>query len=200
MNNWQTNLIPTYPWRSAMSIPRELTLRRIDGEIRLCQRPVRELETLRGNRRTIRNLAVRDAAVSLGVKGQQLDIIAEFDIGTAREFGLRVLKGAEEQTAIGFDASAKSLYVDRTRSGIVDFHEKFPGRHAGPLIPENGRIRLRILVDRSSVEVFGNHGETAITDLVFPAESSDAIELFAIGGECTLVTFDAWPLQSVWKR
>ncbi|MBX3445037.1 MAG: glycoside hydrolase family 32 protein [Planctomyces sp.] len=200
MNNWETCLNPTWPWRSAMSTPREVTLRRIDGALRMCQQPVRELEALRGERISLGAADLDDAARDVGVHGQQLELIVEFEPGSASEVGLRVLKGDGEETTIGWSAAERSVFVDRTRSGIVDFHERFPGRHAGPLPAVDGRVRLRVLVDRSSVEVFGNAGETVVTDLVFPKSTSDRVELYAVGGAAKVVSCDIWPLKSVWRQ
>lgn len=189
MNNWETCLNPTYPWRSAMSIPRELTLRRIDGTLRLCQKPVRELQTLRDKTLEIKDLSLTSESMSVDVRGQQLEIILEVQPDSATEFGVRVLKGNEEQTIVGYDTKSRSMFVDRTKSGNVAFHPAFSGWHAGPLEPnDQGNIRLQIFVDACSVEVFGNSGETVITDLVFPDPSSNGVELFAAGGTCRIVS------------
>ncbi len=199
MNNWETCLNPTNPWRSAMSIPRELTLRRIDGTLRLCQQPVRELQSLRDKRLDISNRRLSKKPLTLDLEGQQVELILEVDLQSAKEFGVRVLKGEEEQTTISYDAEQKTISVDRTQSGIVDFHPAFSGRHSGPLSPDDDNtIRLRILVDACSVEVFGNDGETVITDLVFPKSSSTGIELYATGGECRVISCQAHTLRSVW--
>ncbi|MBS0263421.1 MAG: GH32 C-terminal domain-containing protein, partial [Planctomycetes bacterium] len=96
---------------------------------------------------------------------------------------------------------AQTIYVDRTKSGNVAFHPAFAGRHSGPLTPDKqGRIRLRIFVDASSVEVFGNDGETVITDLVFPPDDHDRIEFFATGGPSRVASCQVYKLQSVWKK
>ncbi len=193
MNNWETALNPTSPWRSAMSIPREVTLQRINGQLRLCQTPVRELAKLRGADTLLQNVRCQ-TALPVATRGQQLDIEAEFAVGKATEFGLRILKSGNEQTVVGYDVAKQSLYVDRKLSGNVAFHPAFAGRHAGPLATANGRVRIRILVDKCSVEVFGNSGETVITDLVFPKSTSDQLEVFSEGGECELISLKVWPL------
>jgi fructan beta-fructosidase len=201
MNNWETCLNPTVPWRGAMSIPRELTLRRVHGKLRLCQQPVRELKQLRTGTLELQNLTLNDESRTLDKRGRQLEIELDFEPGTASEVGVRVLKGKDEQTVIGYDARSKKLSVDRTKSGNVSFHPAVPGRHTAPLEPDKaGRIRLQILLDSCSVEVFGNDGEVAITDLVFPNASSDEVELFSKGGSCTLSSLKVSSLRCVWKR
>ena len=200
MNNWETCLNPTSPWRSAMSIPRELTLKRIGGQLRLCQKPVRELQQLRDQKVEINDRLLSNESMPLELRGQQLEILMEVQLDTATEFGVRVLQGKEEQTVIGYNTKTRSMYVDRTSSANVTFHPAFSGRHAGPLEPTAQRnIRLHILVDACSVEVFGNHGETVVTDLVFPHPDSKGIELFASGGTCRLVSIRVHTLKSVWS-
>ena len=199
MNNWETCLNPTAPWRSAMSVPRSLTLARINGELRLCQTPAREFERLRGTPEELKNLTLNDQAHELKSHGQVFELLLEIEPGSASAVGIRVLKGATEQTVIRYEPQTKQLSVDRTTSGNVDFHPAFAGIHKGPLTPGNdGRIQLRILVDRSSVEVFGNQGETVITDLVFPSVGSDQLELFATGGNSQIISCTVFPLASIW--
>lgn len=193
MNNWETALNPTAPWRSAMSIPRELSLRRIDGHLRLCQKPVRELEKVRGKGTEMDKLTC-NGMTPIDIKDQQLDIEVEFSTSAASQFGIRVLKQGEEQTEIGYDVAKQELWIDRTKSGNVGFHPAFSGRHSGPLSAKEGRVRMRIVVDKSSVEVFGNDGETVLTDLVFPHSSSDGVEVFSNGGSCEVIRLRIWPL------
>ncbi len=193
MNNWETSLNPTSPWRSAMSVPRELTLRRIAGNLRLCQLPVRELVKARGEVFS-RGKFTCNNVTPIDVRGQQLDVEVEFASDSATQFGVRVLKSGQEQTEIGYDVAKKEIYVDRTKSGNVGFHPAFSGKHAGPLTGQEGRVRMRIVVDRCSVEVFGNDGETVITDLVFPRSSSDSVEIFANAGSCEVIQLKVWPL------
>ena len=116
--------------------------------------------------------------------------------GDVNDVGFRLLAGDEEETLVGYTASPSEIYVDRTNSGQVDFHETFAGRHSARLQPHDGRVKLRILVDRSVVEVFGGDGQAAITDRVFPDPASQAISLYAKGGAAGLKSLKIWKLQS----
>jgi fructan beta-fructosidase len=202
MNNWQyAQDIPTSPWRSAQSVPRTLALRTTSRGIRMVQQPVRELQPLRGPRRTLAAQAIADGSASLarqGIAGTTLEIVAEFEVGTAAELGLKVRTGAQEETVIGIDPRAGQLFVDRARSGEVGFHKEFSGRHSAPLPVENGRVRVHVFVDWSSVEVFAANGEVVVTDQIFPARESDGVALYARGGTARLVSLEAWPIASIW--
>ncbi len=137
---------------------------------------------------------------SRGAKGKTLDIEATFSLKDADRFGLKVRTGAGgEETVIGYDATTQELYVDRTHSGAGDFSSTFPGVRTAPLKAKNGKVKLRILVDSSSVEVFGGNGEAVITDQIFPDPSSTGVEVFAEGGTATLDHMRAWQLKSIWR-
>ncbi|GAA3794593.1 GH32 C-terminal domain-containing protein [Streptomyces phyllanthi] len=205
MNNWDYGLsVPTSPWRGAQSVPREMALRTVNGRIRLTSKPVGSLESLRQNRpATASGVTVKSTSKPLigpAAKGRALDIEATFSLKDAERFGLKVRTGAGgEETVIGYDTTTQELYVDRTRSGAVDFNSTFPGVQTAPLKARNGKVKLRILVDWSSVEVFGGNGEAVITDQIFPDPSSTGVEVFAEGGTATLDRMQAWQLSSIWK-
>jgi fructan beta-fructosidase len=195
MNNWQyAAQTPTSPWRGAMTIPRTLALNNFSGRIGLVQRPARELEALRKIHHRFENLALESEFRRLEVRGEHLEIVAEFEVGTASEFGLRVRVGPDERTILGYDASNQELFVDRRESGQTGFSEHFPGRHAGPLPLEGDTVRLHVFLDSCSVEVFGD-GRTVISDLIFPASGSDGLEVFATGGRVTLRSLEVWELR-----
>ena len=92
MNNWETANVPTHPWHGSMSLPRELSLRRTPDGLRLVQRPIRELESLRREHVRLEDRMLSLGAVAVPIGGQQLEIVAEFESVDADAFGLRVLK------------------------------------------------------------------------------------------------------------
>ena len=95
-------------------------------------------------------------------------------------------------------ATPLEVFVDRRRSRRTPFHASYPGRHAGPVAWRDGRITLRVLFDRSVIEVFANDGETVITDRVFPTQPLDRLELLPSGGAQPEARL--WTLASVWNR
>jgi len=202
MSNWQyAKQIPTAPWRSAQSLPRTLALTSTSDGIRLVQQPVVELQSLRGAPRRVAARTIPQGVTSLdslGIAGTSMEIVAELEAGSASEFGLKVRTGPTEETVIGVEPKARRFFSDRTRSGDTSFHRDFSGRHYAPLPIENGRVRLHIFVDWSSVEVFAGDGRSVITEQVFPAPESRGVALYATGGAARLVSLEAWPLASAW--
>ncbi len=205
MSNWEyAARVPTSPWRGIQSIPRVLRLRRFPQGIRLVQKPISELKVLRGRLMTIENASMKTGnriLKSKDVRGDALEIKITIDPGSARSFGLEVRKGASQETTVGIDRAKSELFVDRTHSGDTGFDPKFPGRQTAPLRLAPGKaVELHIFVDRCSVEVFGDHGERVISDLIFPSPASQGVELFSNGGEARIIKLDIWQLKSAWRK
>jgi fructan beta-fructosidase len=191
MSNWQyAGKEPTTPWRTAQSIPRELKLQQTAAGLRLVQRPIAELQMLRGNQDLVRNQKIgndQNLSKLFLMSGEALEIIGEFEVGKDAGAMVRLRSGPTE-TLVGYDAARGKMFVDRTKSGNVDFNKNFAGMNEAPLATKRGKVKLHIFVDRSSVEVFGNDGEAAITDRIFPASTKQQVELRGYGE------------KSVWRR
>ncbi|MCY8693768.1 GH32 C-terminal domain-containing protein [Bacillus inaquosorum] len=204
MSNWQyANDVPTSPWRSAASIPRELKLKTLTGGVRVIQTPVKELQTIRGTSKKWKNQTISPASqnVLAGLSGDAYELHAEFQVspGSAPEFGFKVRTGENQFTKVGYDRKNTKLFVDRSESGNVTFNPTFnTGIQTAPLKPVNGNIKMRIFVDRSSVEVFGNDGQQVITDIILPDRSSKGLELYAVNGGVKLKSLTIYPLKKVW--
>lgn len=202
MSNWQyAGVTPTSPWRSAQTLVRELELRGHGKALHLRQRPVSTLKSLRrGPAYTLGDTTLVPGTKPLsGVRGSTLEIRADFRVKTARRFGLQVRTGPNERTVIGYDTKRQELVVDRRRSGRTDFSPSFADDvQRAPLKVSNGRVRLHVYVDESSVEVFANGGRVTVTDQIFPDPGSDGLRLFSTGGRTRLESLKVWRLGSIW--
>ena len=135
---------PGEPFNQQMTLPCELTLRPTTEGIRLFARPVAELASLRGKEHAFDGLTLQGTEQALaGPAGDLLDINIEAEVGAQSAFSINVLG-----TSVGYDASKKILTC---------------GDLSAPLTPEGSVVRLRILLDRGSIEVFGNDGRVAIS-------------------------------------
>ena len=203
MSNWEYGGdVPTSPWRSAMSIPRELGLSRTAEGIRLVQKPAREMESLRDRHFAFKSGDVSEANAWLKerhVQGDQLELMVEFAPRSSGTEGVKVLKSDTEATVIGVDRQRGRAFVDRTQSGNVTFHQKFSGVYDAPLAVHDGRVKLHLFVDASSVEVFVNDGERVFTSLVYPSAASRGVEFFGSAASARITSLDVWTLKSIWK-
>ncbi|MFM1902693.1 MAG: Fructan beta-fructosidase, partial [Planctomycetota bacterium] len=193
-------LTPTSPWRGSFAVPRELGLTQTAAGLRLTQQPVAEFARLRGPGHHQTNLLVSttsDPLAGLELSGDLLELVAVFEPGTASSFGLDVRKAGDSFTRIGYEPSTETMFVDRSRAGEDGFAGGFLDVHRAPLaVDAAGLVTLRILVDRSSVEVFGNRGEAVISDLIFPAPAATGIAAYATQGQAVLRSLSVYPINS----
>ncbi|RIX48736.1 glycoside hydrolase family 32 protein [Paenibacillus nanensis] len=201
MSNWKyANLTPTVSWRSAMTLPRVLSLRNGSEGIRVIQHPIGSLTALRGETKQWGETAVVPGRNLLeGVHGGVCEIVCELEPGEAAEVGIKLRASEDEETVVGYDIASEMLFIDRRRSGESAFHPEFACKHGVRLLPHEGRIKLHIFVDQSSIEVFANDGEAVLTDLIFPDPRSTGMELYAQGGSARLLTFSLHVLKSMYS-
>ena len=207
MSNWTyANDVPTSPWRSAMTVARSLTLRRTEQGYRLLQRPVREIEALRGTPWRVENVTVaeasgrlRDVRLPEGLADVEVELENVPALGTV---SLLLRHGAGKDragtTRLELDAATGQLRFDRGASGRKDFSPAFSDIHRAPVRIENGRVRLRLLVDTSSVEVFAQEGESCLTELILPhhTELSLSLESGAAPSATRVRSLSVWPLRA----
>ncbi len=204
MSNWDYGGdVPTSPWRSAMSIPREVGLRRTAEGIQLVQKPAREMESLRDRHFAFKSGDLSEANAWLKerhVQGDQLELMVEFEPRNSGTEGVKVLKGDTQATVIGVDHQRGQAFVDRRQSGNVTFHQKFSGVYEAPLPGHDGSsVKLHVFVDASSVEVFVNDGERVFTSLVYPSAASRGVEFFGSVTSTKITSLHVWTLKSIWK-
>ncbi|KAH9204205.1 glycosyl hydrolase family protein [Leptodontidium sp. 2 PMI_412] len=206
MNNWQyATAIPTSLWRSIFSIPRQLSLKTIGGRPTLIQKPVADFISLQKSTYTNTFDTVVEGNQLLPLTSKTLDITLSFSdrvaSSSSSQFGiiLRATSDLTQQTRVGYDFSAKTLFVDRTKSGNVGFDGTFSNTYYAPLIAaSNGKVTLRILLDWSSVEVFGGEGEVTLSAQIFPSDNGVDARLFSSGGSTNGVSIIANVLGSAW--
>jgi sucrose-6-phosphate hydrolase SacC (GH32 family) len=181
MSNWQyAGALPTSPWRGQMTLPRELSLVSTPAGPQLSQRPVGALAKRWAAAGKSRQTFAQPGA-SLTFNETAL-IEVQVDAAGAAEAGIAIRSGdGSEVTRIHVATDPNRLVVDRQQSGQVGFDPLFPSTESAPLAA--GATTLRILVDRSSVEVFAQDGQRAITDLLFPSGGRRTVELVSEGGQ-----------------
>ncbi|MEW1812368.1 glycoside hydrolase family 32 protein [Pseudarthrobacter phenanthrenivorans] len=198
MNNWDyANELPTAPWRSSMTLAREVRLTLVNGAARLVQRPVLarpgEEEGLPAAAplMTMGVTALNGKALRLpdAVPGAAQVIEADIDPGGADRVELRIF-GSSDGThgaVLSYDTARAQLSLDRRHSGDTGFHATFPSVESAPLVLDDGVLKLQIVVDHCSVEVFAQGGTVVLTDLVFPAAEHRQSWLSAEGGPATIL-------------
>jgi fructan beta-fructosidase len=200
MNNWAyASVLPTGPWRGALTIPREVGVVRDITGYQLVQRPARELTALRSGSAPVEleNLSLEGRNVDLqGAHGDAMEISLAFEPGTTGEVTILLRQSAAQYTKVGYDQGRHMLFVDRSFSGNTLLRDTLPARHEAPLTPDaSGAVTLTIFLDRSSIEVFGNDGRVVMTDILLASDDGMGVHLESNGGVAHLRSLRIWPLR-----
>lgn len=171
---------PDMPFNQQMSFPCELSLHTTPEGIRLFRRPVREIELLHAARHAWADLALKPGENPLqGLSGELIEIRAVIEPGRATEVGFS-LRGER----VAYSVAQKQL----TCLG-----------HSAPLEPQQGRVQLQILLDRTSLEVFGNDGRVSLATCFLPNLADRSLAAYCVGGEARLVSLEVYELKSAWS-
>lgn len=203
MSNWQySQQVPTHPWRSAMTVPRIMELHNRDRDYVLKTFPVPAVSSLRdaGLELPTNISGNEDISQLLNPALGELDLEIDLEATTATEFGFTLSNSVGEEVTLSLMPRQDTILLDRTKSGPKDFSDVFfAGPHAAPL-PRNGSsLDLRILFDRASLELFAAEGRLAMTEIYFPMQAFNRIEIWAKEGELILVKGSAFSLESAWE-
>jgi fructan beta-fructosidase len=205
MSNWQyATVIPTKSWRSASTIPRELSLKYENGTYFLTSKPVQEFADLRIKSDTISISKLEisgEKEVSTGkVSLMQSELFFGFKHSDqkADSLGIILENSLKERLIIGYSILKNRFYVDRTNAGNADFSKEFAGISTAPYIAGDA-LKLHILVDNSSAEVFVDDGRLVMTSLVFPTEKFNRLILFSKGGNVLLNKAVFHGIAKIWR-
>ncbi len=173
MSNWQyANNVPTRQYRSANTLARDLTLYREGQELYLKSTPSSEVKKARGKKVSIPSFKVSEKheMVNLFEDNQgayEVEILIQ-NAG-ASKIAFCLLNDKGEKVSMYYDLNRKQFVMDRSESGTVDFSKDFPAVTVAPANVDK-ELTLRLFVDRSSIEAFGEDGKFVMTNLVFPSQ------------------------------
>ena len=208
---------PTSPWRCSYSIPKELKLLKMkDGSIRLIQEPIKELDSLCKNIFSLKDSKVtKYTNVLENVKGRHLDIrVAVKDLENVNVLNLKLFKDENgRHTLVRFDFKQHMMFVDYTGAldpQYDDLQTSFPDYTCPEPIKVRGtcynayfekpeELSFRVLLDRSSVEVFVKDTDLEFSYCCYPRECADGLELTS-DGDYTVKQLDVYEVESVWEE
>ena len=180
---------PEMPFNGQMSFPCELSLTKFNAGYKLIRKPVKEIEQLHSKhyKWKDKNLipGINDNILKK-VSGDCLHIVGEFDLKTADNFGF-MLRHSRKKPGV------ELLYnVKRGTLSILG--------STMPLLPIDNKIKLEILLDRTSVEVFANDGQAVMSNCFTTDEKNLDLLLFTNGGELGIENLDVYKMESVWQE
>jgi sucrose-6-phosphate hydrolase SacC (GH32 family) len=170
------------PFNQQVTFPCELTLRKLPQGIVMCRYPIREISTIYGEEFLLRDHILKPGENPLSVlKGDLFDINMVVDISQSRcsEIVLSLCGNT-----VKYDVNRKILHSVGSEV---------------QLDPRAGLIEIRVLMDRLSIESFGNQGEVSITNIAYQKAGRPPLEINAVGGEARVVSLTVHKLNSIWK-
>lgn len=159
MSNWQyANQVPTLQYRSANSIPRDLGLFEYKGNTYCSVTPSEEITAARSKK-----------------PSRSLSEACEMVVNLKGDATITLSNSKGEKVVMTYKAKDETFSMDRTLSGKTDFSSDFAAITTAPVYGKMNK--LRIFIDKSSIEVFDNDGKMAMTNLVFPTKPYDKVTI-----------------------
>lgn len=193
MQMWDRTMPTTVDgWAGAFTLPREISFK--DGS--LYQVPVREIESYRQNPVNKTNVAINSIPLEItGVSGKTLELELEIDMGTSNTFNIELFKGTEHRTLITYDKTTKHLIFDRSLSGRqIRGQELNQTTRTTTVDLIQNRLKLRIFLDVSSVEIFIQDGLKTMTSVVYPNSDDLGITFYTTGGDASITTLNKYDI------
>ena len=204
MSNWEyATVVPTTVWRSATTIPRELSLKEEDGHYFLTSKPITELGKLRiaTDTNSVNHLSFNGekeiSTGSLSIMQSEMLFGFNFSGNNVDSLGVILENSLNERFIIGYSVLKKQFYIDRRNSGSSDFSKEFAGISTAPY-KAGTVLKMHLLIDASSVELFVDDGRLVMTTLVFPTEKFTRLKLFSKGGTALLNKAVFYGLEKIW--
>ncbi|MBB3058800.1 glycoside hydrolase family 32 protein [Mucilaginibacter gotjawali] len=199
MSNWSyATQVPTASWRSAMTIPRDLKLISIDGNILLTSMPVKAILKLKQQPILAGNVHVKKIyAGNTKASTTAGRYLLDLQTNSLNDFALELANSNNEKLIIGFDKNANQYFIDRTKAGVHDFNKDFAGIFKAPRFVANKSVKLTLVVDRASVEIFADGGATVMTCIFFTEKPLNKVSILS-DSAIRIKSLSIAGLKSIW--
>ena len=201
MSNWMyANQVPTEKWRNGMTLPRDLQLRHIDGDIFVTSQLVPEFESIQTKPVVAQNIKVENTTdISERIGKITFPCRIKLDMATKSSFSLVLSNDSGEKLVIGFDKTQQQYFIDRAQSGKTNFANDFAARYMAPRLVNDNTMDIDLMIDNSSVELFADKGLTVMTSIFFPTQPYTQMQLTS-PDNCRIVKLTYYRLSSIWKQ
>lgn len=201
MSNWQYAAeVPTKQFRSANSLPRDLELfRGDDGDYYLSVKPAEEVTALRDGVNTYRAAALGAAATTYALPAQNdgaCEICLDVDMAKAKTLDITLSNDKGENVVMTYNLVDRTFSMNRYNSGDTSFSGAFAAETSAPLHSKSSQQKLRLFIDRCSIEAFDADGHFAMTNLVFPSQPYSKLTLATASGNARLNALNIYPLNA----
>ncbi|MFT4152716.1 glycoside hydrolase family 32 protein [Parafilimonas sp.] len=197
MSNWlYANLVPTVKWRNAMTIPRDISLKKINNTWLAASEPSKELKAIELKTISLNNIKTGNGLDLSSKTGNiQLPCRINLNFDKAADFSLTLSNTAGEKIIIGFDKQNNQYFIDRSNSGKTDFQKDFAAKHTAPRFINTDAMNISLIIDESAVELFADDGLSVMTSIFF---SSAPYNKAGIQADEMIKRLEYVPYKSIW--
>lgn len=196
MSNWQyADRVPTKEWRGALTLPRELKIKTVNGDYFLATEPVKAFEELKG-KETI--LTAENTDLSAQIKDFSDKFSLQFSAEELQDFTIKLSNNLGDELLLGYEKQSNDYFIDRSKSGKTDFEAGFAKRIIAQRVSGLKNFDFKLVVDAASVELFADGGLTNITSIFFPNKPYTRLTLQNADG-MVIKSLSYSPLRSIWK-
>jgi fructan beta-fructosidase len=199
MSNWQyAKVVPTDPWRSAMTVPRDLSIQKVGDKFLVASKPVSELGTIAQKPVTLENIDATN--YNLTEKTGKISGPARLQVTSDKieNFSFTFSNAMGEKVVVGYDKTTNNYFIDRTNSGKIDFEKGFAARHTAPRFSDKNNVDLILILDNASIELFADNGLSVMTEIFFPNQIYSDIQIQS-PDHFSIKSLQFNKMNSIWK-
>ena len=181
MSNWNyAGLVPATTWRSTMTVPRVITLANNGQGLSLKFNPVDELKTYLS---AALDTTIQAPLSQINLLNNKIIETGSYELNFSLDFSksnaFKLTVGNDkEHLIVNFDKLASYVYIDRSLSGQTDFNSQFSQKIYCPYVPKSNQLTdIQILIDKTSIELFIDHGDKVMTSLFFPVDQYNSLNI-----------------------
>jgi len=192
MSNWEyAQKVPTQKWRSSMTVARELKLVKENNHYKLSFNPIRELQNYVAKTIKKETLKIKDKKTVL-IDKSSIDLTKvdmQFNLKNLKQdvYTFSLCNSSDNSISFGINKKDKYFFIDRKKSGNLSFSDAFAKQISkAPFSEDFDKIDVRVIVDKTSIEVFYNNGKTVMTEIFFPEKPMETFSVSADNSDFTI--------------
>lgn len=200
MTNWDyAQFVPTETWRSAMTVARQFELHKKDLSYKIVSQPVNELSKYKDTELKSSSVLVKGETKLANSKTANLaSSEINFTISDLKDnvYTFKLSNTQGDELTFGYNHYEKNFFIDRRKSGKISFSEKFANKISlAHRTSKNKNLAGKIILDKTSIELFFDNGETVMTELFFPNAPFETLSIESKNQEFTLSTISIHQLN-----
>ena len=200
MSNWlYGQKVPTSPWRSAMTLPRDLKLHKVDSDYYVSNYPIENINSITKEENAIDSVSLHGGFDLEKENLNQTDI--SFTANLSKFLEIEYSNNFNERVVIQLNPDTGVFSIDRRQSGLVDFDETFAKDvQTQSYNPKDEEVEIRLICDTASLEIFVNKGQYVFTNIVFPTNPYTSFSVKSTDGQATIKNFKLNNVNSIWHE